>query len=154
MNCLRSLGRWDRGFKSHSRHGHLVVLCVHSVFVLSYVCLGKDLATGWSLTQRVRPPMKNDYGTEWAGRAIKKKDGWRVRLTNLRHLWADCLDALGPLTSHTPMRLHGLLQGQFYLFMRQNYSDIKFKRNVRKKKALERIWRIKKDKIKIKPRKV
>jgi hypothetical protein len=23
MNCLRSLGRWDHGFESHSRHGYL-----------------------------------------------------------------------------------------------------------------------------------
>jgi hypothetical protein len=35
MNCLRSLGSWDRGFESHIRHGCLV--CVYSVFVLSCV---------------------------------------------------------------------------------------------------------------------
>jgi hypothetical protein len=37
MNYLRSLGRWDRGFESHSRHGYLVCVCVHSVFMLSCV---------------------------------------------------------------------------------------------------------------------
>jgi hypothetical protein len=28
-----------------------------------------------------------------------------------RHLWADCLENVGPSTSHNPMGLHGLLQG-------------------------------------------
>jgi hypothetical protein len=37
MNCLRFLGRWDRGFESHLRHGCVVCLCVYSVFVLSCV---------------------------------------------------------------------------------------------------------------------
>jgi hypothetical protein len=37
MNSLRSLGRWDRGFESHSGHGCLVCVCVYSVFVLSCV---------------------------------------------------------------------------------------------------------------------
>jgi hypothetical protein len=31
-DCLRSLGRWDRGFQSHSRHECLVCVCVYSVF--------------------------------------------------------------------------------------------------------------------------
>jgi hypothetical protein len=31
-----------------------------------------------------------------------------------RHLWADCQGSVGPLTSHNPMGLHGLLQGQLY----------------------------------------
>jgi hypothetical protein len=34
MNCLRLLGRWDRGFESNSGHGYLVCVCVYSVFVL------------------------------------------------------------------------------------------------------------------------
>jgi hypothetical protein len=37
MNCLRSLGRWDRGFESHSNRVCLVYVCVYSVFVLSCV---------------------------------------------------------------------------------------------------------------------
>jgi hypothetical protein len=37
MQYLRSLGRWDRGFESHSRHDWLVCVCVYSVFVLSCV---------------------------------------------------------------------------------------------------------------------
>jgi hypothetical protein len=28
-----------------------------------------------------------------------------------RHLWTDCLENVGALTSHNPMGLHGLLQG-------------------------------------------
>jgi hypothetical protein len=33
-----------------------------------------------------------------------------------RHLWADCLEDVGASTSHTPMGLHGLLQGRLYVF--------------------------------------
>jgi hypothetical protein len=36
-HCLLTLGRWDRGFESHSRHGCLVCVPVYSVFVLSCV---------------------------------------------------------------------------------------------------------------------
>jgi hypothetical protein len=31
------------------------------------------------------------------------------------HLWADCLEDVGASTSHTPMGLRGLLEGQLYL---------------------------------------
>jgi hypothetical protein len=31
-------------------------------------------------------------------------------------LWADCLESVGASTSHNPMGLHGLLQGQLYFF--------------------------------------
>jgi hypothetical protein len=31
-----------------------------------------------------------------------------------RHLWADCLDNVGSSTSHNPMGLHSLLQGELY----------------------------------------
>jgi hypothetical protein len=55
--CLRSLGRWDRGFESHSRHGYLVCVCVYSVFFF-VVCLGSYLAMGWSLVQGVLPSVK------------------------------------------------------------------------------------------------
>jgi hypothetical protein len=34
MNCLRPLERWDRGFESHSRHGHP---CAFILFVLFFV---------------------------------------------------------------------------------------------------------------------
>jgi hypothetical protein len=51
MNCLLSLKRRDRGFESHSRHGYLCVyICVYVV-----LCIGRDLATGWSLVQGVVP---------------------------------------------------------------------------------------------------
>jgi hypothetical protein len=45
----------------------------------------------------------------WGG-----KGGLRVRLTS--RLWADCLDNVGTSTSHNPMGLHGLSQGQVYFF--------------------------------------
>jgi hypothetical protein len=50
MNRIRSLGRWDRGSESHSRHG---CLCAFILFVLS--CVGSDLATGCSPIQGVLP---------------------------------------------------------------------------------------------------
>jgi hypothetical protein len=34
---LSSLGRWDRGFESHIRHGCSVCICVYAMFVLSCV---------------------------------------------------------------------------------------------------------------------
>jgi hypothetical protein len=46
MNCLRPPESWDRGFKSHSRHGCLRLFCVR---------VGSDLATGWSPVQGVLP---------------------------------------------------------------------------------------------------
>jgi hypothetical protein len=56
MNCLPSLGCWDRGFKSHSGHGCLVCVCVYSVCVV--LCLGRGLATIWSLVRGVLPSVK------------------------------------------------------------------------------------------------
>jgi hypothetical protein len=52
INCLRSLGRWDRGFEYHSRHGFL---CMR--FFCDYVvlCTGIGLAAGLSLVQGVLP---------------------------------------------------------------------------------------------------
>jgi hypothetical protein len=47
MNCLRSLGRWDRGFESHLRHEFLVRVCIYSMFVLpwmSWKSLWKNLS--------------------------------------------------------------------------------------------------------------
>jgi hypothetical protein len=42
MNCLRSLGRWDRGFESHSKAWMFgVCVCVYSVCVI--LCLGSGL---------------------------------------------------------------------------------------------------------------
>jgi hypothetical protein len=37
-----------------------------------------------------------------------------------RHLWFDCLGNVGASTSHNLMSLHGLLQGQLYLFYLSN----------------------------------
>jgi hypothetical protein len=34
-----------------------------------------------------------------------------------RYLWADCLENVETSASHNPMVLHGLLQGQLYLFL-------------------------------------
>jgi hypothetical protein len=65
MNCLRSIGSWDHGFESHTRHRCLV--CVYSVCVV--LCLGRGLATNWSLAQGVLPSVKNDHETEKEARA-------------------------------------------------------------------------------------
>jgi hypothetical protein len=46
------------------------ISCVYA-FIL---CLVSDLAMGWSLAQGVLPSVENDYGTEWAGSAIVKKE--------------------------------------------------------------------------------
>jgi hypothetical protein len=44
LNCLRSLGRWDRGFESRSRHGCLMCMRLFCVCVVLY--LGSGLETG------------------------------------------------------------------------------------------------------------
>jgi hypothetical protein len=51
--CLRSLGSWDRGFESHSRHACLY--CVSFFCVCVVLCVGRGLATGWSPVQGVLP---------------------------------------------------------------------------------------------------
>jgi hypothetical protein len=52
--------------------------------------------------------------------------GWQP----YRHLWADCLDNVGSLTSHNPIGLHGLLQGIallfFTIFSRECYMILLF----------------------------
>jgi hypothetical protein len=63
---LRSLEHWTHGFDSHSRHGCLV--CVFCVCVV--LCLGRGLATSWSLVLGVLSTAKNDYGTESEARAL------------------------------------------------------------------------------------
>jgi hypothetical protein len=63
MDCFRSLGRWDRGFESHLRHGSFVCVCV-------VLCLGRGLKTSWSLVQGVLPSVKYDYGTEYEARTL------------------------------------------------------------------------------------
>jgi hypothetical protein len=57
MNCLRSLGRWNRGFVSRSGHGYLVCVCFFFC-VCVVLCLGRGLATSWSLVQGVLPSLK------------------------------------------------------------------------------------------------
>jgi hypothetical protein len=71
MNCLRSLGHWDRGFESHSRHGCLYVL---SFCVCVVLCVGSSHATGWSLIQgaqltvyRITKLKKRPGPNEWYG---------------------------------------------------------------------------------------
>jgi hypothetical protein len=39
-------------------------VCMHLFCVCVVLCLGSDLATGWSLVQGVLPSVKNDYETE------------------------------------------------------------------------------------------
>jgi hypothetical protein len=42
--------------------------------------------------------------------------GWRAAgALSWQHLWADCLKNMGTSTSHNPMGLHGLSQGELYL---------------------------------------
>jgi hypothetical protein len=43
MICFRSVGRWNRGFESHSRHGCLRVRLFCICVVL---CVGSGVATG------------------------------------------------------------------------------------------------------------
>jgi hypothetical protein len=45
------------------------------------------------------------------------KGGRRVGLTTHRYLYVDCLETVGASTSHNPMGLHGLLQGELYLYL-------------------------------------
>jgi hypothetical protein len=72
MNCLRSLGRWDRGFESHSRHGYL---CMRLFSVCAVLCLGRGLLTGCSLVQGVLPSVKRDYETEEEAKAQPRAVG-------------------------------------------------------------------------------
>jgi hypothetical protein len=65
MNCLPSLGRWDRGFESHSRHG---CLCLRLFCVCVVLCVGSGLATGLSLIQGVLPSVKKKMITELKNR--------------------------------------------------------------------------------------
>jgi hypothetical protein len=41
--------------------------------------------------------------------------GSEVLLATYRHLWANCLDNVGSITSHNPIGLHCLLRGQHIL---------------------------------------
>jgi hypothetical protein len=84
MNCPHSLGRWDRGFESHSRHGCLICVYVYSVCV--GLCLGIGLATGWSLTQGGLPSVKMnselnkrpgpwmDWKSHWKNNSLSRLD--------------------------------------------------------------------------------
>jgi hypothetical protein len=73
MYCLRSLGSRDRGFESHTRHG-----CLICVFILCFVlCLGRGLATSWSLVQGVLPSVK---WSKWKNNlyAVRYKVGYQL----------------------------------------------------------------------------
>jgi hypothetical protein len=81
MNCLPSLGRWDRWFESHSGHGYLVCVCVYSVFVLSCVYAAAlrradhSSKKSYRLWRKKKKLLRNrirDLGAEWSGRAIEK----------------------------------------------------------------------------------
>jgi hypothetical protein len=56
MKCLRSLGRWNREFESHSRHGSLYAL----FYVCVVLCVGNGLATGCSPVQGILPECVQD----------------------------------------------------------------------------------------------
>jgi hypothetical protein len=69
MNCLLLLGRWNRGFEFHWRHGCLV--CMLLFCVCDVLCLGRGLATSWSLVQGILPSVEEtNYGTEWKDWAL------------------------------------------------------------------------------------
>jgi hypothetical protein len=71
MYCLRSLGRWDRGFESHSGNGCLVCVCVA-------LCLGSGLVTRWPLVQGVLPSIKMVMKLkEEAVEPVKKNKIWK-----------------------------------------------------------------------------
>jgi hypothetical protein len=46
---------------------------------------------------------------------VKRRPARKAWLPH-RHLWAGCLENVGASTSHSPMRLHGLLQRLLYRF--------------------------------------
>jgi hypothetical protein len=73
MNCLRSLERWDRGFESRWKHGCLYVrlFCVRVV-----LCIGRGLATGWSLVQGFLPSVKKRLRNWRRGQGPTKGHWW------------------------------------------------------------------------------
>jgi hypothetical protein len=46
--------------------------CVRLICVYAGLCAGSGLPTGWSLTQRVLPSVKNDYETEYLDKCWRK----------------------------------------------------------------------------------
>jgi hypothetical protein len=73
-----------------------------------YLILSSALGSGvYSASNR------NEYQKQ------KKKCFWGVEHCQCwqpyRHLWDNCLGNVGSLTSHNPIGLHGLLQGQLYI---------------------------------------
>jgi hypothetical protein len=71
MNCLPSIGTWDRGFEFHTRHGCLVCVCVYSVFVLSCAQVAALRRAGHSSRESYRL-CKKDYETEEEARAQQR----------------------------------------------------------------------------------
>jgi hypothetical protein len=82
MSCLSSLGRWDRGIESQSRHG---CLCVRLFCVCVALCLGRGLATGWSLVQGVPPSVKQWLRNWRRGQGPTK--GCRVIVEWMNEFW-------------------------------------------------------------------
>jgi hypothetical protein len=98
MNCLRSLGRWDRGFESHPGHGCFVCVCVYSVFVLPRVSVAalrradhssKEYYRLWKMISELnkRPGPSMGWKSHWK----KKKRSWDVHVNmgfmEIRHEW-------------------------------------------------------------------
>jgi hypothetical protein len=59
-SLARTLGSWVR----ISSKAWMFGVCMRLLCVSVALCLGRGLATGWSLVQGVLPSVKNDYGTE------------------------------------------------------------------------------------------
>jgi hypothetical protein len=64
---------------------------------------------------------------------VNTNTGWQP----YHNLWADCLEDVVASTSHTPMGLHGLLQGQLYLFTGNNRRETVFSMQSMPTKSME-----------------
>jgi hypothetical protein len=81
------------------------------------VLVGSERITMWKLTKTRTVSGTTMWGQQkWVpGIILGIKGGWRVMLTALPWRWVDCLENVGTSTSHSPIGLRGLLQGQFHL---------------------------------------
>jgi hypothetical protein len=125
MHCLRSLGSRDRGVESHTRHG-----CLACVGVCVVLCLGRGLATSWSLVQGVLPSVKWSWNWKSEARAqgrctvSEKKNNVREFAT--QYLLSKFIFYMGNNNIQTSQNLLGLsaliyeinfqIFGHFFLF--------------------------------------
>jgi hypothetical protein len=72
-----------------------------SIYLILPVALGPEV---YSAYNRSDDPKQKYVYVEYSG-------GRRVRLKTYRHLWADCLNNVGSLTSDNSTGLHSVLRG-------------------------------------------